>query len=120
MKINPQIKNTSKSNYWINSNSGDYIHQYPDGTYILNLVSRKDSNGNYLPYERIQLTTSQVNTIKGFVPIKEKRLFSRTAGVDKRDKWAPTLSDGTKGVSERVKVPQVDDIRDFRLKELGL
>ena len=120
MNINPNIKNITKCNYWINSNSGDWIRQHPDGTYILHLVSRKDQNGNYLSYEMIQLTPAQVSTIKGFIPIKEKKLFSRTAGLDRRDKWAPTLSDGTKGQSERAKVPQVEDIRDSRLKDLGI
>lgn len=120
MKINPQIKNFTKSNYWINSNSGDWIRQNTDGRYVLHLVSRKDKDGKYLPYEIIELTESQVSAIKGFIPIKEKKLFSRTAGVDKRDKWAPTLSDGTKGHSERTTVPQIEDIRDSRLKELGL
>ena len=119
MNINPNIKNLSKCNYWINSNSGDWIVQQDD-TYTLHLVGRKDQNGNYLHYEMIQLTKAQVSAIKGFISIKEKKLFSRTAGVDRRDKWAPTLSDGTKGQSERAKVPQVEDIRDSRLKDLGI
>ena len=120
MNINPNIKNITKSHYWINSNSGDWIRLHPDGKYILHLVARRDYYGNYQPYEMIELTPAQVSAIKGFVPIKEKRLFSRTAGVDRRDKWAPTLSDGTKGFSERTVVPSQQDIRDSRLKELGL
>jgi len=118
MNINPQIKNFSKSNYWINSNSGDYIQEY-NGIYTLILIPRK-VDGEYLPYEKMQLTNAQFLSIKGFIPIKEKRLFSRTAGYDKVGKWAPTKSDGTKGKSERAKVPGVSDLRDFRLKELGL
>ncbi len=120
MKINPQIKNRSKSNFWINSNSGDWIHQSPDGIYTLHLLSRVDSDGNYLSAVNIQLTNIQFMSIKGFIAIKEKKLFSRTAGVDKRSKWAPTKADGTKGIAERTKVPNISESRDIRLKELGL
>jgi hypothetical protein len=35
-------------------------------------------------------------------------------------RYAPTLSDGTKGISTRVEVPTVQDAREQRLKELGL
>lgn len=105
-------------NYWINSNSGDYISEI-NGQYKLHLISRYDDSV-YLPHEVIDITPSQFSSMKGFIPIKEKKLFSRTAGVDNRRKWAPTLSDGTKGKSARIEVPTVQDAREQRLKKLGL
>lgn len=100
-------------NYWVNSNSGDYIQEF-EGKYYLSLISRWVDD-KYYPFERIEISKSQFETIKGFVPIKEKKLFSR-----KRSTYAPTLSDGTKGLSKRVDIPTIQDAREQRLKELGL
>ena len=110
-------------NYWINSNSGDYITE-DNGNYKLNLLPRwvgeyGDYN-NYLKHEEIELTESQFHSIKGFIPIKQKKLFSRLGKFNERKRYAPTLSDGSKGKSIRVDIPSVQDARQQRLKELGL
>lgn len=104
--------------YWINSNSGDFICER-DGEYQLHLIHRYQE-GVYLPYEIIHITPAQFSSLKGFIPIKGKKLFSRTAGIGRRDKWAPTLSDGTKGQSSRVEVSTIEEVREGRLKSLGL
>ena len=107
-----------KGNYWVNSNSGDYILEQ-DGKYYLNLISRGDFR-NYQPHEIIEITQAQFSALKGFVPIKEKKLFGRTSGLSQRGKYAPTLEGGVKGKSERVEVPTVAEAREQRLKDLGL
>lgn len=107
-----------KSNYWVNSNSGDYIEEN-GGKYYLHLISRGDWQ-NYQRHEIIEITQAQFSTLKGFVPIKEKKLFGRTSGLSQRGKYAPTLSDGTKGKSERIEVPSVAEAREKILKDLGL
>lgn len=58
--------------------------------------------------------------MKGFIPIKEKKLFSRLNKYNARSRYAPTLSGGTKGKANRVEVPTIQDSRQQRLKELGL
>jgi hypothetical protein len=110
-------------NYWINSNSGDYITE-DNGIYRLYLLSRwvgeyGDYNA-YLKSEIIELSQSQFESIKGFLPIKRKKLFSRLNKFNNRKRYAPTLSDGTKGKATRVEVPSIQDARQQRLKELGL
>jgi hypothetical protein len=101
-------------NYWINSNSGDYIVE-DGGQYRLHLLSRW-MNNVFQPSEIIELTQAQFESIKGFIPIKEKKLNTFNPGK----RYAPTLSDGTKGKSIRVEVPTVQDAREQRLGELGL
>ena len=105
-------------NYWINSNSGDYIVE-DGGQYRLYLLARWVDN-EFQQSEVIELIQSQFDTIKGFVPIKEKKLFSRLNTFNPGKRYAPTLSDGTKGKSIRVEVPSVQDAREQRLKDLGL
>jgi hypothetical protein len=110
-------------NFWINSNSGDYITE-DNGLYQLHLLPRwvgeyGDYN-TYLKSEMIELTQSQFKSMKGFLPIKEKKLFSRLNKFNDRRRYAPTLSDGTKGKATRVEVPTIQDVRQQRLKELGL
>ncbi len=105
-------------NYWVNSNSGDYIVE-DGGQYRLYLLARYVDN-KYVPSEIIELSSLQFKVIKGFIPIKEKKLFSRLSEFNRRKKYAPTLSDGTKGESERVKVPTVAEAREKILKDLGL
>ena len=105
-------------NYWINSNSGDYIVE-DGGQYRLHLLSRWVDNV-FQPSEIIELTQAQFESMKGFIPIKEKKLFSRLSTFNPGKRYAPTLSDGTKGKSTRVEVPTVQDAREQRLKELGL
>ena len=110
-------------NHWINSNSGDYITE-ENGQYKLHLLPRwigeYGDYSNYLKYESIELTQAQFESMKGFLPIKEKKLFSRLNKFNDRRRYAPTLSDGTKGKASRVEVPSIQDVRQQRLKELGL
>jgi hypothetical protein len=105
-------------NYWINSNSGDYIVE-DGGQYRLHLLARWVDNV-FQPSEIIELTQAQFESIKGFIPIKEKKLFSRLNTFNPGKRYAPTLSDGTKGKATRVEVPSIQDVRQQRLKELGL
>ncbi len=102
--------------YWINSNSGDYILLNNSGKYILYLITRF-VDGKYLPMEIIELTDSQFLMIKGFVPIKAKKLFNNDR---KRKVYAPTISGGNKGESKRIEVPTKSEFRDKILKELGI
>lgn len=110
-------------NYWINSNSGDYITE-DNGQYKLNMLPRWVGDygdyKNFLNGETIDLTPIQFESIKGFIPIKQKKLFSRLNKFNDRKRYAPTLSDGTKGKAVRVEVPTIQDAREQRLKELGL
>lgn len=107
-------------NYWINSNSGDYITE-SNGRYLLHLLSRWDEGYvNYLKSEIIELTLIQFESMKGFIPIKGKKLYFRLNKYNYRNIYAPTLSDGNKGKPIRVEVPTIQDARDLRLKELGL
>jgi hypothetical protein len=110
-------------NHWINSNSGDYITE-DNGHYQLHLLHRWGGEygdyTNYLKSEIIELSQSQFESMKGFIPIKEKKLFSRLNKFGDRIRYAPTLSDGSKGKAVRVEVPTIQDAREQRLKELGL
>lgn len=101
--------------YWINSNSGDYVSLDKNGKYKLNLISRY-SDGKYLPHESIELTISQFSQLKGFIPIKQKKLFNNR----QKKVYAPTNSDGKKGESKRINALSVSEVRDSILKELGL
>jgi hypothetical protein len=105
-------------NYWINSNSGDYIVE-DGGQYRLYLLARW-TGGVFQSSEIIELTQSQFESMKGFIPIKEKKLFSRLNTFNPGERYAPTLSDGSKGKSIRVEVPSIQDVRQQRLKKLGL
>jgi hypothetical protein len=110
-------------NYWINSNSGDYITE-DNGQYKLHMLPRWVGDygdyDNFLNPETIDLTPIQFESIKGFIPIKEKKLFSRLNKFNDRKRYAPTLSDGTKGKATRVEIPTIQEAREHRLKELGL
>lgn len=103
-------------NFWINSNTGDYIHE-DNGVYTLNLIS-KIIDGQYLQFERIILTSQQFASIKGFIPIKAKKLFSR--GRSYPNRYAPTAPGGTRGKSERATVPTIAEAREIALKKLGI
>ena len=102
-------------NYWINSNSGDYICE-DNEVYRLYLLSRWIDN-KYVPSEVIEITKSQFESLKGFIPIKEKKLFSR---LNQPKRYALTLSDGKKGEPERIKIPTLSEARQSILKELGI
>jgi len=108
--------------YWVNSNSGDYvIHNTETGEWRLSLIARFYEDEWY-PHELIDITESQFLALKGFLPIKEKKLFSsrRLGNYNIWNTYSPTKSDGTKGQGERTKVPTISEVRDIRLKELGL
>lgn len=96
--------------YWINSNSGDYISLI-NGVYCLHLITRYNP---YIPYEKIAISFIQYQSLKGFIPIKEKKLFNNR----QRKEYGPTLSDGTKGAAVRVVVPDKKDIRNEILNQL--
>ncbi len=104
-------------NYYINSNTGDYISEDKD-VINLHLISRI-VDGVWLMPESIKLTKTQFSVLKGFVPIKEKKLFSRKRWTNQKI-YAPTLSDGTKGKSERIQLPTQAEVRDEILKQLGI
>lgn len=101
--------------YWINSNTGDFIIEISHNKYKLILID-KFINGKYLPSEVVNLTPSQFETIKGFIPIKSKKIKSSL----KSGKYAPTLSNGTKGDSYRVEVPSISDSREDILNKIGI
>ncbi len=105
-------------NYWINSNTGDYIMECDD-IYRLYLLARWIDN-QYIHEEVVEITKIQFDVIKGFIPIKEKKLFSRLSSYDRYKRYAPTKTDGKKGVSERVKVPTLSEARQVIPKNLGL
>jgi hypothetical protein len=108
-------------NYWINSNNGDYITE-DSGKYTLTLIGRKIDH-IYYRQENISLTELQFKTIKGFVPIKRKKLLNNLTRWGKilyGPIYAPTLSDGTKGQPNRTNPPSVAEIREHLLKELGI
>jgi hypothetical protein len=106
-------------NYWINSNSGDYITEN-NGRYQLTLLSRWDSDENYLKDEIIEITPIQFESMRGFIPIKQKKLYFKLNRYNYRNIYAPTISDGSKGKAIRTEVPTIQEAREYRLKELGL
>ena len=110
-------------NYWVNSNSGDYITE-DNGKYKLHLLPRWAGDygdyENFLRDDLIELTPIQFESMRGFIPINEKKLFSRLNKFNSRKRYAPTLSDGSKGKATRVEVPTIQEARELRLKELGL
>jgi len=103
----------NQTNYWINSNTGDYISEYK-GQYTLNLISRY-VDGEYLPFKAVTITKTQFESLKGFIPIKQKKLSNR-----KRKTYGPTLSDGSKGEAKRISLPTKGERRDEILKSLGI
>ena len=108
--------------YWVNSNSGDYVtHDTETGEWRLYLITRF-YEGQWYQSELINITETQFLSLKGFLPIKEKKLFSgrRLGNYNVYNTYAPTKSDGTKGEGIRTKVPTMSELRDIRLKELGL
>jgi len=108
--------------FWVNSNSGDYVtHNTETDEWRLSLITRFYEDKWY-QHEYINITEAQFLSLKGFLPIKEKKLFSsrRLGNYNVYNTYAPTISDGTKGEGERTKVPTISEVRDIRLKELGL
>jgi len=102
-----------ETKYWVNSNTGDVIIKHGE-QYQLILISRLQ-DGKILPSEIVNITPTQFSTIKGFVPIKKKKLkYSHF------NKYAPTLPDGSKGESKRVNIPTISQSRQDILKNIGI
>ena len=103
-------------NYWVNSNTGDYITEQ-NGQYKLHLLCRFNGR-DFLPSETIIITQLQFNNVKGFVPIKQKKLFNRLNSPYLY--YGPTLSDGSKGYPERYQLPTQSEMREEILKKIGI
>lgn len=109
------MKKFSDHKFWINSNSGDYISLNDMGEYHLYLISRF-IDGVYFKMEILDITAAQFQSIKGFIPIKYKKLFFHR----QRKEYAPTLSDGSKGTPIRTTILSKQEARDLILKDLGI
>ena len=105
---------------WINSNSGDYVVLDKSGKYRVNLLSRYDEYSNYIPSDSFEITTIQFKSLKGFIPIKEKKLWTRLHRMNTEGRFRPTLEGGHKGMAKRAEVPTLEEAREMILKELGL
>jgi hypothetical protein len=100
--------------YWINSNTGDIIFE-KDGKYRLILIARYQGD-KYLQQEIVKLTVSQFLSIKGFIPIKRKKIRS----INFR-KYTKTLKGGVKeNSSNRVDIPSISDSRGHILEKIGI
>ncbi len=104
---------------WINSNSGDFVVLDKNGKYTITLLSRYDEYSNYIPSECFEITPIQFKTLKGFVPIKLKKLQTRLNHFGE-GRFRPTLEGGHKGMAKRAEVPTLEEAREMILKELGL
>jgi hypothetical protein len=114
--------------YYINSNTGDYI-EYNDRTnkYRLHIMTiylsdpDKYLNRNRIGGEEIDITEQQFHHLKGFVPIKPKKLFNRKwrIGFDYYNTYCPTVKGGCKQKqTDIIKVPTASEIRDEKIKNL--
>lgn len=102
-------------NFWVNSNTGDYIKEN-NGIYHLILIPRIiENNGKeeYLPGKVVKLNEVQFKAMKGFVPIKAKKLYSRNKSI-----YRPTIKGGEKGEAKRVEIPTIAEIRDQILNQI--
>ena len=104
--------------YWINSNSGDYVSLDKNGTYKVHLLSRYDEYSNYIPSDLFEISPIQFKTLKGFIPIKEKKLWTRLQRINQEGRFRPTMADGHKGMAKRTEVPTLGEAREMILKEL--
>jgi hypothetical protein len=97
--------------YWINSNSGDYIYRHQDKLFLVLIHRDKPYK---MKQEKIEITESQLSTIKGFVPIKPKKFYSRD-----QNKYRPTLKGGIKGDVVRCDLPPSQaEMRNSILEDL--
>lgn len=105
-------------NFWINSNNGDYIIE-DSGSYKLVLLGRFIEDDNlkpeYIGSEIINITPIQFSSLKGFVPIKKKKLFN-----NKKKEYAPTLCTGEKGIPKRTELKSKSELREEILKSIGI
>ena len=92
--------------FWINSNSGDYISEV-NGIYKLHQISRCDGDEFYGSITT-EISIIQFQSLKGFIPIKAKKLGTR-------------LREGMKRYSsKRVELPTIQDSRNERLNKIGI
>jgi hypothetical protein len=66
-------------NYWIKSNTGDWIREN-NGNYELNIIERHYKiNGETIKIqsEHLKITEVDFRNLKGFIPIKPKKLWTR-------------------------------------------
>ncbi len=66
-------------NYWIKSNTGDWVREN-NGIYELNIIERQyEINGETIKIDRqyLKITEVEFRNLKGFIPIKEKKLWAR-------------------------------------------
>lgn len=98
--------------YWINSNTGDFIIEINHNKYKLILIDRV-IDGKYLPSEIVNLTPSQFETIKGFIPIKSKKIKSSL----KKRKFE-TLKNKNK--TYQLKIPTISESRQYIINKIGI
>ena len=66
-------------NYWIKSNTGDWVREH-NGNYELNIIERHyEINGETIKinWDNLKITEVDFRNLKGFIPIKEKKLWAR-------------------------------------------
>lgn len=106
-------------NYWVNSNSGDYIVE-DGGQHRLYLLARWTS-GVFQSSEIIELTQSQFESMKGFVTIKEKKLFSRLNTFNTGERYAQLTCSGFKEPNKTNLENLIKrEIRRRKLDNLGI
>ena len=98
--------------YWINSNTGDFIIEINHNKYKLILIDRV-IDGKYLPSEIVNLTPSQFETIKGFIPVKAKKIKSSL----KKRKFE-TLKNKNK--TYQLKIPTISESRQYIINKIGI
>lgn len=112
--------------YFINSNTGDYIaYDIKDDTYRLYLATiyldYPRNHYNKIGGEYKNITKQQFYFLKGFIPIKGKKLFNRMYRYcfDYYNTYRPTGKGGVKyKPKELIQIPDIVDIRDERLNQL--
>jgi hypothetical protein len=109
--------------YYINSNTGDYV-EYNERTKKYTLVIATiylSDPRNTIGGEHLDITEKQFKHLKGFLPIKPKKLFNRKYryGFDYYNTYCPTVKGGFKQKqSDIIKVPSESEIRDEKIKNL--
>ena len=108
--------------YYINSNTGDYI-KYDDrfNEYELHIIAIYLPDSKYLPGNTIIINERQFKHLKGFLPIKEKKLLNRLYRYtfDYYNTYCPTVKGGVKEkTKEQIKIPDNSDIRDEVIDKL--
>ena len=98
------------NNYWVNSNSGDFIvYNDEKRSYALYLLARWEGD-SYLHSEIKKITEREFLSLKGFLPIKQKKIFGHRPHYLKK-KYALTQKGGIKGASKRMDTSVLDKSR---------